>query len=148
MTLKSYLFIMTLATILCWASFVIVINVINPETTNWLGMFLFYLSLFLSLAGTISIIGFLARFGFLKHEMAHQSVRAAFRQAFLISIFIIISLLLLSYNLLTSLNVLFLTIGLSVIEYFLLSYNSEEENNKLVEQNYDFSENNDSSNIK
>jgi len=140
MTLKSYLSIMFLATILCWGSFLLVINAINPETTNWIGLFLFYLSLFLSLTGTISVIGFLVRFIFLKHELVWDSVSAAFRQSFLISIFVVISLILLAYDLLNWLNILFLIIGLSVIEYFLLFY-KEGRSRKSAPKELDESDN-------
>jgi len=122
MSLRSYLVLMIVATSLCWLAFSLVIRIVNPETTNWLGFLLFYLSLFLSLVGTTAIIGFIVRFIGLKHELVLYSVRAAFRQSFLFAFFIAAVLFLLEHNLFSWLNVLLLIIGLSVLEFFMLSY--------------------------
>ncbi len=122
MSLRWYLIIMTFATILCWLAFVFIILTINPEVTNWPGFTLFYMSLFLALVGSSSILGFVIRFVALKHELVTQSVITSFRQSFLFAIFMIIVLFLLPRNLLTWFNLIFLIIGLSVLEFFLLSY--------------------------
>jgi len=65
---------------------------------------------------------FIIRFIFLKRELVFNSVKEAFRQSFLFSFFIIIILLLLSRNLFSWMNLIFLVAGLSVLEFFLLSY--------------------------
>ena len=126
MSLRLYLVLMILATALCWSAFASVISIVNPETTNWLGFLLFYLSLFLSLVGTTAIIGFIIRFIGLKHELVLYSVKAAFRQSFLFAFFIIAILFLLAHNLFSWLNVLLLIVGLSVLEFFILSYRKPE----------------------
>ncbi len=87
-----------------------------------MGFLFFYLSLFLSAVGTASLIGFIIRFVGLKHELAFRSVRDAFRQSFLLAFLIIAILFLLSKNLFSWLNVFFLVIGLSILEFFLISY--------------------------
>lgn len=112
-------------TIICWACFVYVIFTINPETTNLLGFVFFYTSLFLALVGTAAIVGFLVRFVALKKEMAFRLVKEAFRQSFLFAALIVSSLMLLSWDLFTWLNILFLVLGLSVVELFLLSYDKK-----------------------
>ncbi len=122
MSLRSYLLLMIFATSLCWGAFVIVLYSVNPDLTNWIGFSLFYLSLFLAISGIASIIGFVVRFIGLRHELAINSVRAAFRQSFLFAGLIVISLLLLANNLFTWVNLILLIAGLSVLEYFLLSY--------------------------
>ena len=122
MTLRSYLIIMIITTLLCWTAWFYILWMVNPEATNWAGFLLFYLSLFLALVGIIAIIGFLIRFIGLKHELAFRSVKNAFRQSFLFSFFIIMILFLLSQELFSWLNVIFLVIGLSVLEFFIISY--------------------------
>lgn len=123
MTLRSYLTIMSLATAICWAVFVLVVNMVDPFVTNWIGFALFYGSLFLSVMGTAAIIGFLIRFSFLKHELVFRSVRAAFRQSFLIGFLIVAVLILISQDLFTWVNLFLLIAGLTLIEYFLVTYN-------------------------
>ncbi len=122
MTLRFYLIIMSLATLVCWLSWFYILWIVNPWLTNWAGFLLFYLSLFSALIGTIAIIGFFIRFIGLKHELAFHSVKNAFRQSFLFSFFIIMILFLLSQELFSWLNVFFLVIGLSVLEFFIISY--------------------------
>ena len=122
MTLRSYLTMMASATIVCWLAFAFIVFSVNPDATNWIGFLLFYFSLFLSLAGTASLVGFVIRFVGLKQELAFRAVKEAFRQSFLFAFLIIAILFLLSKNLFGWLNVLLLVVGLSVLEYFLISY--------------------------
>lgn len=122
MTLKNYLIVMSTLTLLCWGAFIIMINIIDPTSTSWLGFTLFYLSLFLSLSGTIALIGFLLRFVALKRSLVFHSVSNAFRQSFLFALFITISLFLLGADLFTWLNVSLLLIIFIVLELFVSSY--------------------------
>ncbi|MEA3398626.1 MAG: hypothetical protein U9R06_02690 [Patescibacteria group bacterium] len=122
MTLKRYLIFMSLATLICWAAWNYIAWAINPELTNWIGFLLFYFSLFAALTGTAALVGFIIRFIGLKQKLAFRSVKEAFRQSFLFSALIVISLLLLSRDLFTWLNIFLLIIGLSILEFFLISY--------------------------
>ena len=122
MTLKKYLLIMSITTAVCWVVWTYVLWMINPALTNWIGFVLFYSSLFLALIGTGAIIGFAVRFIALKKELAFRLVKESFRQSFLFALLIIISLILLSYSLFTWLNLILLIFGLSVLEFFMLSF--------------------------
>jgi hypothetical protein len=113
---------MAAATAVCWLLWGVIIFIIDPEVTNNIGFMLFYSTLFLALVGSSAIIGFLVRFVALRQAMAFRLVKEAFRQSFLFSILIIVCLILLSKGLFTWMNVSFLIIGLTVLEFFLLSY--------------------------
>lgn len=122
MTLKNYLIVMSFLTIICLVVLGLMINLIDPSSTNWLGFSLFYLALFLSLSGALALFGFFIRFVVLKKTLAFYAVATAFRQSFLFALFISISLFLLSINLLTWLNVSLLLIVFSILELFIASY--------------------------
>ncbi|NTU99279.1 hypothetical protein HGA64_04735 [Candidatus Falkowbacteria bacterium] len=122
MTLRSYLVSMSLATLFCWSAWVYVLFLVDPTATNWLGFLLFYLSLFMSLAGTSAIIGFLIRFNLLKQKLVFRAVQDAFRQSFLFSFLVVAAMVLLSRTLFTWINLIFLVVALSLLEYFLISY--------------------------
>jgi len=124
MSLRSYLILMFLATAMCWLGFGFTLFTINPESTNNIGFTLFYSSLFLSLIGTSAIAGFMIRFVGMKKVLASVSVREAFRQSFLFTSFIIVTLFLLSQDLFSWGNLILLVLGLSVLEFFMLGYNS------------------------
>ncbi|MEK7558068.1 MAG: hypothetical protein AAB530_02570 [Patescibacteria group bacterium] len=132
MSLRSYLIIMILATLLCCVAFGVIVQTVNPEVTNSVGFLLFYLSLFLAIVGMSAIVGFVVRFIGLRHELVLDSVISAFRQSFLFAFFIIATLFLLASNLFSWLNVGLLIISLSVAEFFLLSY---KVNHKLAIKN-------------
>lgn len=122
MTLKNYLIVMGMMTALCWGIFAFIFSLIDPTSTNWLGFMLFYVSLFLSLSGTAALIGFVVRFVALQRELAFYAVSTAFRQSFLFSLFIVISLNLLHFSLFTWLNVILLLMIFAILELFIASY--------------------------
>jgi len=113
---------MLLATAICWSALAVVINIVDPETTNNIGFTLFYVSLFLSLVGTSAIVGFLFRFIAMRKELVFRQVFIAFRQSFLFSAVIIAAFILQSFRMLTWYNALFLVIAVTVLEFFLISY--------------------------
>lgn len=123
---------MSLSTFMCWLAWSFVLFMINPETTNWIGIMLFYASLFVAIVGLAAILGFLVRFIALKKTLAFRSVKEAFRQSFLFALLIIISLILLSKNLFTWLNLLFLISGLTILEFFLISYDKGDSHNQHI----------------
>ncbi|MFA5024417.1 MAG: hypothetical protein WC523_05675 [Patescibacteria group bacterium] len=122
MTLKKYLSVMSVLTIICWGIFLFVASLVDPLATNWIGFVLFYASLFLSLTGTGALIGFLVRFVALKKELAFNLVKVAFRQSFLFSLFIILLLILKANHLFNWLNLFLLVIIFAILELFLISY--------------------------
>jgi hypothetical protein len=121
MTLKKYLLVMISMSFICWSLWAYIVFSIDPESTNWIGFALFYILLFLSLAGTFSIGGFFMRFKLLKQTIAFRSVKEAFRQSFLLSLLIIACLVLLSRDLFSWLNLGLLIAGLTILEFFWLS---------------------------
>lgn len=58
MSLRQYLAIMTIATALCWVSWVFVVQNVDPFAGSALGFLFFYLSTFTALFGTFSLLGF------------------------------------------------------------------------------------------
>jgi hypothetical protein len=125
MTLRTYLALMITATLAAWLAFGIVVLTVNPETTNWIGIGLFYITLLIALTGTGSVIGFVVRFLFLKRELIVRSVLVAFRQGFLVAILVTIILFLASHHILNTLNIILLILGLSALEFLLLSFESD-----------------------
>lgn len=92
MTLKSYLFAMTLGTILCLVSFGFVLYYINPVESGVVGLILFYSSLFFGLVGFLSLIGFFIRRRLSNNEVLYANIGIAFRQGVLLSLIVTINL--------------------------------------------------------
>ena len=121
MSLRKYLLTMSSLTILLWIIFICLINSINPETSNFFGFAFFYFSLFLSLSGTISLIGFLIRKKISKNTLDFYLVKTSFRQSFLFSFLISAVLFMLAEHIFSWLNIFILIIILSIIEYLLIN---------------------------
>ncbi len=121
MTLRKYLILMSFASIVCWAAFVLVVYHMNPVGSGIIALIFFYLSLFLAVVGTFAIIGFLLRSKILGGELVFKQVAVTFRQALWFGVLAVFSLWLQSKNLLTWYNLNLLIIVLLILEFFFLS---------------------------
>jgi len=130
MTLSKYLILMTIATLLCCASFFIILNSVNPFQTNILGFIFFYLSLFFSSIGVLSLLGFLIRHLFNKNQFITSRVVVSFRQSIWFAILIVVGLYLQSQKLAAWWNLLILLVLLLVLEFYFVY---REESNKVIE---------------
>lgn len=90
MTLRQYLIIMSLATILCWIAWGLVLINIDPFVANAISFSFFYVSLFLALLGTTSLIAFTIYHFFSRAEKPmFRYVQKSFRYGWLISALLI-----------------------------------------------------------
>lgn len=124
MTLRVYLLLMTIATIIFWLALALIVLNTNPVTAEPSALGLFYLILTFAVTGTGAILGFLIRFLALKQELIAQSVIIAFRQALLGAVLVIGVLFLFSQQLFSWLNLSLLLLTLSALEFFMLSRNT------------------------
>jgi predicted MFS family arabinose efflux permease len=128
MSLKRYLIIMSLSTLLLWLAWGLVIIFIDPVTGGIMGVSLFYISLFLALTGSFSVIGFFVRSRFAKkEEVLFNQVGVSLRHAILFSVLITGSLLLQSNRLLTWWNALIFIVILIVIESLFMMRSNENK---------------------
>jgi len=124
MTIRAYLFGMTLCTLICLAAWSLVLVYIEPGVFGVLSFALFYLTLFFGLVGIFTIIGFTAR-ALRMHEdnRLFPLVSRSFRQGVLFSLIFLLSLGLQSMRMLNIINILVIVIVISFIEvYFLHRY--------------------------
>lgn len=115
MTLKSYLNLMLICTLVCWGVWTLSLFVINPEKAGILGFILFYFSLFLAVLGTSAIFGFLIRARLGKTPIFSQ-VAIAFRQGVWVAAIIVFLLLLKGLNLLRWWNFVLFILIVVIIE--------------------------------
>lgn len=116
MSLRHYLILMSIATLLCWVAWFYVLNYTAPGG-GFLAVFFFYCSLFLAVVGSFSVLGFLIRRLVVKNdEVVFRHVRRTFRQSVLLAVLIIFALLLLSARLLTWWNGIILVIFFLFLE--------------------------------
>jgi len=122
MTLKQYIIVMLVATLICWAAFIMVIFSFDPGEIGVAQFILFYVCLLFALTGTISLIGLLIRSFVHKKALIVRQVAISFRQAISFAILIVALLYLQSHRLLTWWNLVILLAALTMLEFFLISY--------------------------
>ena len=112
---------MFITTLISWLAWGIIIFSLNPFEADFLGLTFFYSTLFLSLVGTISMLGNIVRKRFVKDDILFRQVIISFRQAVLFAVLIVMSLILQSNEILSWWSILFLIGALTVIELFAIS---------------------------
>jgi hypothetical protein len=83
---KSYLLVILTTALLGWSALIIVIFRLDPFTSTALAIPFFFLSLFLALTSTLTLLGFYGRVWFRRGEIYLQHISIALRQAILITI--------------------------------------------------------------
>jgi hypothetical protein len=128
--LLQYTLLLLTGTAIAWASFVFVLCGIDPLALGAIGVLLFYLTLFASLAGTFTSLATLIRAKRFPDRPVDHLVSTSFRQAFLFSSLILLALFFLSREALTFVNMLLLIIGLGAIEGIYLLFLAKKDPKK------------------
>lgn len=121
MTLKQLLILIGVATGLLWFAWFWVLLSIDPFATNFIGFLLFYLTLYLSLGGSIALGGFSLRKARMKEHPNFHLVSISFRQSAIISTMLISLLLLQGLTLLVWWHILVLIALATFAEVLLLT---------------------------
>lgn len=133
MTLRLYLILMSIGALICWLAWFFVLGSIDPKQAGFFGFLFFYSSLFLALAGTFSVIGFLIKKIILKKDqIVFHHVRSTFRQGMLGATVIILWLILLQTKLLTWWNAILLILLFAAVEGIIFT-NRKYNNRNFIE---------------
>lgn len=123
MTLRQYLISMSLATLIAWLAFALVLFLVDPASAEIAGLIIFYVSLFLAILGTISVLGFFLRVKLHKGEVIlPREVAGAFRQGFFLSFLFVSALYLQSKDMLVWWNIVLLVGAVTILEFLFISY--------------------------
>lgn len=87
MTVRAFIISSILASAAGTGAWLLVVNYLDPQAGGWLGLALFFLSLFVAVASVFSITGYLLRRLIMPRQFASYAVRASLRQGGEISIF-------------------------------------------------------------
>lgn len=130
MTLRQYLILMAMGTIMCWIAWFFILLNIAPEQAGIVGFLFFYVSLFLGVVGLFSVTGLLLKKqSSQKDDIIFRQVKRTFKQGILFGSFIILSLLLLQFDLLFWWNAILLALLYIVLEGAIISgrkYNNRD----------------------
>lgn len=119
MTYARYILLMFVGTVIAFSVWLWVLLFINPDTTGPIGIFLFYISLILSLMGLLALIGLFVRLlGKRSERMRFYAVRTSFRQAVLLTLLIIVVLTLEHFKMLSWWNFGLMLLFIISLEFF------------------------------
>lgn len=116
-----YIIAVFIATILGWASWIVVLNNLSPFISGYLALTLFYASLFIALTGTFSILNYYLRLAINKSKNYYQHLNTALRQGSLLSAMICVGLAFQRLRVLTWWVAVLVLIIVLLIEYYFMA---------------------------
>jgi len=122
MSVRTFLIGSLFTAISSWAIWIIIINFLDPIQAGFIGLFLFYLAIFLSVASTSALIGYGVRRLLKPDLLAAHVVGPAMRQGVLLGIFLDVLLVLQHMRLYRWWVGISFAIILIIIEIVFLSY--------------------------
>jgi len=132
MSIKLYITIMLVATLLSWIAWLLILFLVSPTEAGSLGFTFFYVSLFLGLLGTLALVGLLVRHMRTRKKFIVEKVIVSFRQALWLAGLIVVALFLQSQSILTWWNALLLVLIASFLEFFFISAHASREHRKYI----------------
>jgi len=121
MNLRQYLSIMLFSSALCWVAWLFVVFNIDPFETNLLSFGFFYVSFFLALLGTLSLILFwIYCASNHRHDPMYLLVQKSFRDSIALSAFLVFLLFLQGARLLNLWNFIILVAAAVSLAVFLI----------------------------
>ncbi|MBU0646152.1 hypothetical protein KJ611_01580 [Patescibacteria group bacterium] len=99
MSFRTYLIVMTLATVAAWLSWLVVLVSIDPARAGQVGFIFFYLTLATALVGSLSIGGAGVRIWLKRDIPVSRHVAKSFRHGLLLTCLLVGALLMLGFGL-------------------------------------------------
>jgi len=121
MTLRTYLNLMVVATFFAATAWFLVIYYIDPVEAGGMGLGLFFATLFFTLVGIFTVIGFSLRKYFLNNELLFTLIGLSFRQAVWISLIIVGLLIMQGARILNWWDASLLIVSVSLLEAYFLT---------------------------
>ena len=127
MTLRAFLIIVGMGTLLAWATAGLLLGSTHPATAPVSAYALLYASLFLGIAGVSAMLGLALRmFAIRKGEVVSRQAAIAFRQAALFSGMLVGALALQAAALLTWWNAALLVVAATLLETLFISGKAQQ----------------------
>lgn len=127
MSLLKFLIFLSVGTILSWLTWVVVLRSLDPYSGGAVALLLFYLSLWLSAVGTMTILGFFLRAWLENDGIYFRQIGVSLRQASFVSSGVIVALCLQAARWLNVWSGLSLVVLVLMLELFFLFGQTERE---------------------
>ncbi len=121
MSHHRYLAIIGAAGLLSWVAWVVVVFKLDPKEATGLALGLFFLSLFVALICTFTIVGFYFRVWLNKNEIYYNHINISFRQGVLLTVLAVGSLALQLLSVLTWWSGLLFIAAITLVEFYFMA---------------------------
>lgn len=121
MSHNRYLAIIGSAGVLSWIAWVVVINKLDPFASTGVSLGLFFLSLFVALICTFTVVGFYFRVWLNKNEIYYNHINIAFRQGVLLTFLAVGSLAFQLLGVLTWWSGLLFIAAITLVEFYFMA---------------------------
>lgn len=121
MTLKSYLNSMAVATTVAFVGWALVLFYIDPISSGYMGLVLFYTTLFLGLMGFFTLISFSLKRWVSNNEIIFAYVASSFRQGFWLAVIIVGLLIMQAARILNWWDTLLFVGSIALLELYFIS---------------------------
>lgn len=125
MTHHRYISIIAIAGILSWIAWSIVIFKLNPYETMEFALAFFFITLFIALSCTFSVVGFYFRIWLFKNEIFYKHINIALRQGIFLSMIAVFALIFQMLRVLTWWSGFLLMFIAVLLEFYFSSKDSE-----------------------
>lgn len=125
MTHHRYITFIALAGLISWLGWGVVITKLSPFYNMTAALSFFYLTLFIALTCTFTVVGFYFRVWLFKNEIFYKHINIAFRQGLFLSMITIITLVLQMLRVLNWWSGILLVVFAVLLEFYFSSKDSE-----------------------
>ncbi|MFA5829090.1 MAG: hypothetical protein WC843_01150 [Candidatus Gracilibacteria bacterium] len=121
MSHHRYLAIIGSAGVLSWIAWIVVLNKLDPFASTGVSLGLFFLSLFVALICTFTVVGFYFRVWLNKNEIYYNHINIAFRQGVLLTFLAVGSLAFQLLGVLTWWSGLLFIAAITLVEFYFMA---------------------------
>lgn len=125
MTHHRYISIIGLAGALAWVSWIIVVRGLSPFGNLGLSLTFFFLSLFIALTCSFTVLGFYFRLWLFRNEIFYKHINIAFRQGLFLSVLMVFTLVLQMLKVLSWWSGILLIVFTVLLEFYFSSKDSQ-----------------------
>ena len=125
MTHHRYISIISIAGLISWIAFFLVLNNLSPYESMGPALTFFFITLFIALSSTLTALGFYFRLWIFKNEIFYKHINVALRQAIFLSLVAVFSLVFQMMRVLTWWSGLLLIAVAVLLESYFSSKDSE-----------------------
>ena len=125
MTHHRYISIIAVSGLIAWLAWILIITKLNPYESMGISLAFFFLTLFIALSSTFTVVGFYFRVWLFKNEIFYKHINIALRQGFFLSLIAVFCLVFQMMRVLTWWSGLLLVVVAVLLEFYFSSKDSE-----------------------